>query len=81
MDEQTETVPPIEVPLSAVPADTLRAIIEEFVLREGTDYGAVEAQLATKIDQVLAQLKRGDAKLYFDPESESVTLNPSGRRG
>lgn len=80
MNDQTEPIPPVEIPLSAVPEDTVRAIIEEFVLREGTDYGAVEAQLATKIDQVMAQLKRGDAKLYFDPETESVTLNPSGRR-
>ncbi len=39
---------------TAVSADLLRSIAEEYVLREGTDYGAVEVGLDSKVDQVLA---------------------------
>lgn len=65
---------PIEIPLDCLENETLRRIVEEFVLREGTDYGAHEVRLQTKITQVLKQLGKGDVKLFFDPESESVTL-------
>jgi uncharacterized protein len=65
---------PIEVPIERLDDETLRRIVEEFVLREGTDYGAQEIQLETKIGQVMKQLEKGDVKVFFDPESESVTL-------
>jgi uncharacterized protein YheU (UPF0270 family) len=65
---------PIEVPIQSLDQETLQVLIEEFVLREGTDYGAVEVSLAAKVRQVLAQLEKGDAKLFFEPETESITL-------
>jgi uncharacterized protein YheU (UPF0270 family) len=37
---------------------------------------AVEVGLDRKVDQVLAQIRRGEAKVFFDPVTESVTLNP-----
>jgi uncharacterized protein len=46
------------------------------VLREGTDYGEREFTHAQKVAQVIAQLKRGEARILYDPESESVTLMP-----
>ncbi|MBX3021800.1 MAG: YheU family protein [Bdellovibrionales bacterium] len=73
MEKETPP-PPLEIPLTAVDSETLRRIIEEFVLREGTDYGAVEVSLETKVAQIIKQLEKGHTKLYFDPESESVTL-------
>lgn len=73
-DDTTTPQVPIEVPVAALSAETLDQLIEEFVLREGTDYGVSEVPLARKIEQVRAQLARGDVKLFFDPESESVTL-------
>jgi uncharacterized protein YheU (UPF0270 family) len=66
--------PPIEVPIEALNAETLTAIIESFVLREGTDYGAQEASWESKLARVRAQLERGDVKLVFDPNLESITL-------
>lgn len=54
--------------------DTLRAVIESFVLREGTDYGVHEASLEDKVAQVLKQLQRGEAHVTFDPASESVNV-------
>jgi uncharacterized protein len=69
-----ETPEPVEVPYGELPADLLNAVIESFVLREGTDYGEKELSLADKVARVISQLKRGEAKIIFDPESESVTI-------
>jgi hypothetical protein len=49
-------------------------VIESFVLREGTDYGERELTLEQKVAQVRAQLERGQARILFDPESNTVTL-------
>jgi uncharacterized protein YheU (UPF0270 family) len=65
---------PVEVPYTELSADLLNAVIESFVLREGTDYGEKEFSLQDKVARVIAQLKRGEAKIIFDPESASVTV-------
>ena len=65
---------PVRVPPDDLEPDTLRAVVESFVLREGTDYGADETSLETKVAQVLTQLRRGDAHITFDPTTESVNL-------
>jgi uncharacterized protein len=65
---------PVEVPYGELPADLLNAVIESFVLREGTDYGEREFSLEDKVARVIGQLKRGEAKIVFDPETESVTI-------
>ncbi|PIS11945.1 MAG: hypothetical protein COT73_01165 [Bdellovibrio sp. CG10_big_fil_rev_8_21_14_0_10_47_8] len=77
-DERTEILSPVLVPLEALGEDTLNALIESFILREGTDYGASEILLATKMQQIRKQLDRGDVKIVFDPNSESVTLMTAG---
>ena len=69
-----ETSEPVEVPYGELPADLLNAVIESFVLREGTDYGEKEFSLEDKVGRVIGQLKRGEARIVFDPESESVTI-------
>jgi uncharacterized protein YheU (UPF0270 family) len=69
-----ETSEPVEVPYGELPADLLNAVIESFVLREGTDYGEKELSLEDKVARVIRQLKKGDAKIIFDPETESVTI-------
>ncbi len=65
---------PVEVPYTELAAELLHAVIESFVLREGTDYGEREFSLEDKVARVVAQLKRGEAKIVFDPESSSVTI-------
>jgi uncharacterized protein YheU (UPF0270 family) len=67
---------PVEVPTSALSADALRGVVEAFVLREGTDYGAHEFTHEQKVAQLLAALARGEARILFDPATESVTLLP-----
>jgi uncharacterized protein YheU (UPF0270 family) len=52
----------------------LRAVVESFVLREGTDYGEREFSLEEKVAQVLRQLERDEARIVFDPHTQSVTI-------
>jgi len=72
MDDEAPA--PVDVPHTELPAELLQAVIESFVLREGTDYGEKEFSLEDKVARVIAQLKRGEAKIVFDPESESITI-------
>ena len=64
----------VEIPLESLNPEVLNALVESFVLREGTDYGAAEVSLEAKVTQVLKQLKKGDVKIIFDPATESVDL-------
>ncbi|MGH8299595.1 MAG: YheU family protein [Steroidobacteraceae bacterium] len=62
------------VPHGELSAEALRGVIESFVLREGTDYGEREHSLEQKAAQVRAQLERGQARILFDPETNTVTI-------
>ncbi len=65
---------PIEIPHTELSAEALRGVVESFVLREGTDYGPREFSLDQKVARVIAQLERKEARVMFDPESESVDI-------
>jgi uncharacterized protein YheU (UPF0270 family) len=65
---------PVEVPHTELAADLLHAVIESFVLREGTDYGEYEFSLDQKVAGVIRQLERGEAYIVFDPDSSSVDI-------
>jgi uncharacterized protein YheU (UPF0270 family) len=67
-------IAPIRVAPDDLKRDTLRAVIESFVLREGTDYGVHETSLEDKVAQVLLQLRRGEAHITFDPATESINV-------
>jgi uncharacterized protein YheU (UPF0270 family) len=64
----------VDVPMTELAPETLQALVESFVLREGTEYGEQEVPLATKVGQVLRQLQRGEARIVFDPATESVDI-------
>ena len=65
---------PVIVPPGELPPETLRRVIESFVLREGTEYGEREVPLDSKVADVLRQLERGEADIVYDPESQSVDI-------
>ncbi|KYG64108.1 hypothetical protein AZI86_15015 [Bdellovibrio bacteriovorus] len=67
-------LPPIEIPSDSLSEDALKGVIDNFVQREGTDYGAEEIHYETKIRQVQRQIEKGDVVIVFDPNSESVHL-------
>ena len=69
-----EVQPPVEIPPAELSADALRGVVEAFVLREGTDYGTRSFSLDEKVEHVMSQLKRGEAKIMFDPNSETVGI-------
>jgi uncharacterized protein YheU (UPF0270 family) len=71
-----ETSDPVEVPWKALSADALRGVVEAYILREGTDYGAREFSHEEKVRQLLEGVARGEARILFDPVTESVTLLP-----
>ncbi len=64
------------IPLEQISKDTLTAIIEDFILREGTDYGAIDTSKADKIAQVKLQLEQGSAVLVYSELHESVNILP-----
>lgn len=64
----------IEIPSEQLSSEVLQAVIEEFVVREGTDYGMQEYSLQQKVAQVQRQLDSGRVAIVFDPVSESCTL-------
>ena len=64
----------VVVPLERLTADVLAAVIEEFVSREGTDYGHIEPDMDAKREQVRRQLESGEAFVLFDPKTESVNI-------
>lgn len=54
--------------------EALQGVIEEFITREGTDYGVGEWSLADKVKQVHAQLRAGSAQIVFDIGAETCTI-------
>lgn len=65
---------PVMVPHTELEPDVLRAVIESFVLREGTDYGEQEYSLDQKVARVASQLQRGEAQILFDPDTASIAI-------
>ncbi|MFW1677428.1 YheU family protein [Pontibacter sp. JAM-7] len=59
------------IPWQAVTPETLDNLIEEYVTRDGTDYGDEEVSLQRRVQQVRAKLQSGEAVLLF---SESTGL-------
>ena len=64
----------VKIPYDQLSSQALNGVLEEFVTRDGTDYGEKEISLETKIFQVLDQLKSGKAVIVFDQESQTCNI-------
>lgn len=69
----------MKIPHQQLSADALQGVLDDYVLREGTDYGdftegQIAQSLAAKRAAVLQALERGTAELWFDAETETTTL-------
>lgn len=64
----------IEIPPERLSPELLDAVIEDFVSREATDYGAAEVDFPVKVAQVKRQIARGEVVITFDPVTESCNL-------
>lgn len=64
----------VKIPAHSLSADALRGVVEAFVLREGTDYGHRDFTLKEKCQAVERQLARGEAEIWFDPETRTIDI-------
>ena len=71
---EEEDSKPVEVPHRELAPETLRAVVESFVLREGTDYGAQDVPFDRKVADVMRQLERREAVIVYDPGTDSVGI-------
>ena len=64
----------MEIPHNQLSEEALLAVIEEFISREGTDYGQRMYTFDEKVEMVKSQLISGEIKLFFDTETSSCNL-------
>jgi hypothetical protein len=73
-EDDRERPPPVAVPHTELSQEALWGVVESFVLREGTDYGERDVSHEDKVAAVLRQLERGEARIMFDPVSQTVDI-------
>lgn len=64
----------VEVPYQQLDPETLRRMIQEFVSRDGADWGDPGCALDDKVAQVLQQLERKQVKVVFDLRSQTANF-------
>jgi len=62
------------IPHDQLSKEALQGVIEEFITRESTDYGAREVPMETKVRQVYQSLVSGNAVLIFDGQTETCNI-------
>jgi len=62
------------IPHQRLSHTTLRAVVEEFVTRDGTDHSLVEK----RIEVILRQLHAMEVELHFDHRTATTNIVPSG---
>lgn len=62
------------IPVSRLSPEALKGVIEEFISREGTDYGEKEVSPDVSFSQVKHKLEKGLAILVFDDEAETTNI-------
>lgn len=62
------------VPYKDLSSQALQGLIEEFVTRDGTDYGEVEVSVKQKISQILNLLESGKAVVVFDQATQTCNI-------
>ena len=80
MDDLQNEPAGVEIDWRELSPEALRGLAEAFVNREGTDYGARERSFESKVEDVLGQIRHGEASVVFDPETESANIVPRAER-
>ena len=62
-----------EVPHKHLTPEALHSLAEEFVTRDGTDYGQVEKTLEEKVAALMRQLERGEAAILYERSLSAST--------
>ena len=63
-----------KIPVNKLSPKALQGIINEFISRNGTDYGEMEVSWKTNFRHVKDKLKNGSAVLIFDDETETTNI-------
>ena len=66
------------IPYTELSEDALAALIEDFVTRDGTDYGWDEMSRQEKTRHLLAFLKSGELLISYNAATESCGLLAKG---
>lgn len=77
MSAEKETF--LEIPKEKLTPEALDGLVEEFILREGTDYGHEEVTLAEKKERIMNQLQAGYLKIVFSSETQDCTFIKSNQ--
>jgi uncharacterized protein YheU (UPF0270 family) len=64
----------MRIPPELLSPKALRAVVQEFVTRDGTDDSSVER----RIEVVMRQLDAGIVELHFDDTTETCNIVPAG---
>ena len=62
------------IPIEQLNSEVLKNIAEDFITRDGTDYGHVELTLNEKVERLLIQVRKQEVLISFDEETESITM-------
>lgn len=62
------------VPWTSVSSSALQGLLEEFVTRDGTDYGSSEASLEDKVKQARLALEQEEVLIIVDINLETTQL-------
>jgi uncharacterized protein len=62
------------IPYEELQPETLAALIEDFVTREGAVHGHADTSLEQKREAVVSLLRRGVAVIVYDEADESITI-------
>ena len=60
----------MRIPYAKLAPATLRAVVQEFVTRDGTDHSSVER----RVESVLRQLETGRVELHFDDQTQTCNI-------
>lgn len=65
----------MQIPHSELKPETLRAVIEDYITREGTDYGDYNFDMEHMVAQIMRQLEEGSAVITYNEDEGSCYLN------
>jgi len=66
--------PVIKIPWSALSDDALIGVIDDFINREGTDYGHRDYDLEQKREAVRRQLVAASADIAYDAHTQTTSI-------
>lgn len=67
-------VEPLQIPFEQLSEAALTGVLEEYITREGTDYGMIERGVEAQLDKARALLKAGKVVIIFDEVNERCQI-------